>query len=288
MGAKRKYPLWPGPTDDEIPYDTEHFKRWLVNTQGVTISTAKSYVSSIRTAFSELFDERDATFINMRNAFISQNHRDPERRISRLEDQYERLESYIDSINEYGDIILDSQKSDSSPGTLKESPKRMWVRAFKAYARYIRWRIDLERATYDMKINVEDDKTTFIEAPFSNEFVQYLKNKGKGYSKNTIDTYSSLLRRLYNLLFRRLLGDEAAQAFYQCRNQGISPESVCDVLTDIVNQEVEDPLYPDLSKDDLDRGKRTLELYSEFLKDYVEPPGKYPSEEYEIPLPDEN
>lgn len=288
MGAKRKYPLWPGPKDDEVPYDTEHFKRWLVNTQGKKISTAESYVSSIRTAFSVLFDEDDATFKNLRNAFISRNGSVPEKRIARLEEQYERLEDYIRAVNEFGDITMDEFNSNLHYGQEKKAPKEMWVRAFKAYARYIRWRIDLEKTRYDMRINVEDDNTTFIEVPFSNEFAQYLKNKGKGYEKKSIETYLSKLRRLYNLLFRRLLGDEAAQAFYQCRNQGISPESVCDVLTDIVNQEIEDPLYSDLSQDDLDRGKRTLELYSEFLKDYVENPEKYPSEEYEIPLPDED
>lgn len=288
MGAKRKYPLWPGPKDDEVPYDTEHFKRWLVNTQGKKISTAESYVSSIRTAFSVLFDEDDATFKNLRNAFISRNGSVPEKRIARLEEQYERLEDYIRAVNEFGDITMDEFNSNLHYGQEKKAPKEMWVRAFKAYARYIRWRIDLEKTRYDMRINVEDDNTTFIEVPFSNEFAQYLKNKGKGYEKKSIETYLSKLRRLYNLLFRRLLGDEVAQAFYQCRNQGISPESVCDVLTDIVNQEIEDPLYSDLSQDDLDRGKRTLELYSEFLKDYVENPEKYPSEEYEIPLPDED
>lgn len=95
MGAKRKYPLWPGPKDDEVPYDTEHFKRWLVNSQGLTISTAKAYVSSIRTAFSVMFAEDDATFKNLRNAFRSQNHLDPERRVARLEAEHERLEEYI-------------------------------------------------------------------------------------------------------------------------------------------------------------------------------------------------
>lgn len=287
MGAKRKYPLWPGPKDDEMPYDTEHFKRWLINSQGKKISTAESYVSSIRTAFSVLFDEDDATFKNLRNAFISRNGSVPERRIARLEEQYERLEDYIRAVNEFGDITLDEFNHNLPSGKGKDAPKDMWITAFQAYLRYIRWRIDLERTTYEMKINVEDDKTTFIEVPFSNEFAQYLKNKGKGYKKKSIETYLSRLRRIYNLLFRRLLGDEVAQSFYQCLNQGISPESVCNVLTDIVNQEIEDPLYSDLSQDDLERGKRTLELYSEFLKDYAENPGKYPSEEYEIPMPDE-
>ena len=288
MVAKRKYPLWPGPNDDEVPYDTEHFKRWLVNMQGKKISTAESYVSSIRTAFSVLFDEDDATFKYLRNAFISHNDSVPERRIARLEEQYERLEAYIWAVNEFGDITLDEFNHNLPYGKEKDAPKEMWVRAFKAYARYIRWRIDLERITYDMRINVEDDNTTFIEVPFSNEFAQYLKNKGKGYKKKSIETYSSKLKRLYNLLFRRLLGDEVAQSFYILLNQGIAPESICDVLTDIVNQEIEDPLYSDLSYDDLDKGKRSLKLYREFLNDYAENPDKYPSEQYEIPIPDED
>lgn len=288
MGAKRKYPLWPGPKDDEVPYDTEHFKRWLVNSQGLTISTAKAYVSSIRTAFSVMFAEDDATFKNLRNAFRSQNHLDPERRVARLEAEHERLEEYIWAVNEFGDITLDEFNSNLHYGQEKKAPKEMWVTALQAYSRYIRWRIDLERVTYDMKINVEDNTMTFIEVPFSKEFIQYLKNKGIGYKKKSIETYLSKLKRIYNLLFRRLLGDEAAQSLYQCINQGIAPESVCDVLTDIVNQEIEDPLYPDLSHDDLSRGIRTLELYREFLKDYVENPGKYPSEKYEIPMPDED
>lgn len=94
------------PKDDEVPYDTEHFKRWLVNEEGTTISTAKSYVSSIRTTFSVLFADDDATFKNLRNAFISRNSSNPERRIARLEDEYSRLEAYLWAIDEFGDITL--------------------------------------------------------------------------------------------------------------------------------------------------------------------------------------
>lgn len=105
MGAKRKYPLWPGPKDDEVPYDTEHFKRWLVNNEGVTISTANSYVSSIRTAFSVLFDDQDPLFNNLRDAFRGR-YLDPEKYFARLEDEHETLEAYVWSVDQFGDLEL--------------------------------------------------------------------------------------------------------------------------------------------------------------------------------------
>lgn len=78
-GKTKKISFVAGPKDDEVPYDREHFKRWLVNEEGMTISTANSYVSSIRTAFFVMFADDDATFKNLRNAFLSRNIMEPEK-----------------------------------------------------------------------------------------------------------------------------------------------------------------------------------------------------------------
>lgn len=289
MGAKRKYPLWPGRNDDEVPYDTEHLKRWLVNAQGATISTATSYVSSIRTAFSTLFAEDDALFKNLRNAFISRNIIYPEKRVARLEDEYETLEAYLWAINEFGDVTLDEFNSNLKAGQSKEAPKKMWVTAFQTYIRYIRLRIDNERAYFGFRITIEDNNKLFLEMPLSRQYRLYLANLGSGYTSSSINVYCNKLRRLYNLLFRRRLKIGTHPVFYHGYiAKGTDVWPLCDKLMEIFIEECENLRFDDLSIDDLLRGWYALLQYCHFLKDYAENPEKYPREIYEIEYPHED
>ncbi len=286
MGAKRKYPLWPGPKDDEVPYDTEHFKRWLVNGEGVTISTANSYVSSIRTAFSVLFADNDATFKNLRNAFLSRNLLNPETRIARLEDEYDRLEAYLWAVDEFGDVTLDEFNSNRRYNQKKPAPKDMWVTAFQAYLRYIRWRIDICKEGFGMRVSVEGNKGLFLDMPLSRQYRSYLKHLGTGYARNSVDVYYNKLKRIYNLLFRRSLRTNVIPFIESYIERGIDISPLCEKLKNLIEQEIEVHRFEDLSLDDLTRGKQAFQQYCDFLKDYTKNPGKYPKEEYEIPLPD--
>lgn len=288
MARQRKYPLWPGPKDDEVPYDTEHFKRWLVNEEGTTISTAKSYVSSIRTAFSVLFADDDATFKNLRNAFISRNSSDPERRIARLEDEYSRLEAYLWAIDEFGDITLNEFNHNLRDNQEKRAPKEMWVTAFQAYLRYIRRRIDMCKEGFGMRVSIEDNNKLFLDMPLSRQYRSYLKHLGTGYAPNSVDIYYNKLKRLYNLLFRRCMKKNVIPFIESYIKRGIDISVLCDKLMGLIEVEIKNCRFEDLSLDDLERGKYAFQQYCNFLKDYADNPGKYPKEEYEIPLSDEN
>lgn len=286
MARQRKYPLWPGPKDDEVPYDTEHFKRWLVNEEGMTISTANSYVSSIRTAFFVMFADDDATFKNLRNAFLSRNIMEPERRIARLEDEYNRLEAYLWAINEFGDITLDEFNSKLRHNQEKSAPKDMWVTAFQAYIRYIRRRIDMCKEGFGMRVSIEDNNKLFLDMPLSRQYRSYLKNLGAGYARNSVDIYYTKLKRLYNLLFRRSLKKNVIPFIESYIERGIDISPLCDKLKNLIEREIEVCRFEDLSSDDLTRGGYAFQQYCNFLKDYADNPGKYPKEVYEIPLTD--
>lgn len=58
-----------------------------------------------------MFAEDDATFKNLRNAFISRNDNDPERRIARLEDEINLSYAYIEAIEKCGEHILNDSDS---------------------------------------------------------------------------------------------------------------------------------------------------------------------------------
>lgn len=283
--GKRKYPLWPAPKDEEVPYDAEHFKRWLVNSQGVKISTATSYVSSIRTAFSVLFDDEDPLFNNLRDAFRNRFD-EPNKYFSRLENEYEALEGYVWAVKEFGDVMLDEFNYSLKPGESKSAPKDMWVTAFQAYLRYTRWRIDLHKEIDGIPVTIENNNNLFIDMPLACQYRSYLKCLGAGYASKSIDLYYSKLKRLYNLLFRNKLKKDIIQYFESYIERGVDISDVCCKLKSIIDNEIENPKIENLSSEDLDRGKHAFDLYCDFLKDYANNPGKYPKEEYEIPLPD--
>lgn len=287
MSRQPKYPLWPGPKEDEVPYDTEHFKKWLVNDEGTTVSTAKSYVSSIRTAFSVLFDDKDPLFNNLRDAFRSRCN-EPEKYFARLEEEYETLADYVNAIDEFGDVELDEYNSNLKYGETKKAPKDMWVTAFQTYLRYTRWRIDIYKECHGISVSIEDNNSLFLDMPLSRQYRSYLQHLGAGYAKNSVDIYYHKLKRLYNLLFRRRLRKNVIPFIESYIARGIDISDLCNKLKNIIDSEIECRRSEDLSLDDLTRGKQAFQQYRDFLKNYADNPGKYPKEEYEISLPDEN
>ncbi|MDE5794616.1 MAG: hypothetical protein K2I08_07840 [Muribaculaceae bacterium] len=282
MGRKKVYAQEPGPENDEMPYDYWAFIRWCVNSQGLTEGTAKSYISQIRTAFTTMFDDEDTLFKDIRNAFLTHGD-DPEQHILQLEDMYETLIAYTETIGEFADDWFDGYNSKFPEGKTKPVPKEDWVRAFQCYCRYIRWRIDEERLRNKMKVEVKDDSARFMEIPMRNQFRQYMKNKGKGYPTNTINTYCCKLKRLYNLLIRRVQNRNVFDNlnYWIERKTDINP--FLDKLQQHIEYELEWENYPELSYDDIERGKNAFLIYREFLEDYAKNPKKYPREEYEIP-----
>lgn len=288
MARKRKYPQEPGFNNTEVPYDYWAFKRWCVNNQGLSESTADAYISHIRKAFSTLFDDEDPIFINLRNAFLTRNIKTPELRIARLEDNYETFMAYIETLDECGDITLDSYNSNLPFGIEKEAPKKLWVKSCQTYAKYIRWRIDVERRSYGMKVPpAADDPSYFLELPLANQFKQYLRNQGKGYEANSIYTYYSKLKRLYNLLLRSILKRDIFNLleFYLYRKVDLTP--IFDKLLERIDYELEYVTVEELSDDDVQRGKTAFLLYLDFTKDFSKNPEKYPKETYEIPWPED-
>lgn len=273
MAQQRRFPQEPGPNNDEMPYDYWAFKRWCVNSQSMSLSTADAYISSIRTAFSTLFDDRDPLFKNLRNAFLSWCHH-PQRKVERLEDVYSTLVSYTETIDELGVIGVGEENAEKV---------KMWVRGFQAYCRYIRWRIDNIRQLNGMRIEIIDNPVTFLEVPMRNQFHQYLKSIGKGYDKRSRYTYYSKLKRLYNLFFRRIMKCNVFEQFKSRRYQKEVVEVFLERLSTLIDQEIEYPDFPDLSEDDLKRGRTAFCQYRYFLNDFFDNPSKYPIEEYEIP-----
>lgn len=69
MSRPRKYPLWPGPGEKEVPYDTAHFIMWCVDDEGMTEESAQIYVSQIRTAFEVVFKGEHEIFDLLARAF---------------------------------------------------------------------------------------------------------------------------------------------------------------------------------------------------------------------------
>ncbi len=273
MAKQRKFPQKPGLNNDEIPYDYWAFKRWCVNSQSMSLSTADAYISSIRTAFSTLFDDRDALFKNLRNAFLFWCHH-PQRKVERLEDVYGTLVSYTETIDELGVVGMGEENIEKV---------KMWVRAFQAYCRYIRWRIDNIRQANGMGIEIIDNQVTFLEVPMRNQFHKYLMKIGRGYDKRSRYTYYSKLKRLYNLFFRRILKRNVFEEFQSRRYRKEVVEVFLDRLSVLIEEEIEYPRFLDLSEDDLKRGRTAFYQYRYFLNDFFHNPAKYPIDGYEIP-----
>lgn len=259
----------------EVPYDFENYKKWCINMQAMSESTANSYLSSLRTAFKKLFAEDDALFKNIRNGLEIPLSKisNPENWVSFMEDQFERLVYYTKAVEEFGDIEIERKKN--GEWTFVDSPKEMWVRAFKTYCRYMRWRIDNVKKMLGIETPAPTEKYLYLELPAKRQFEFYLQNLGKGYSSNSIESYTSRLKKLYNLLIRpEQRRDYLEEATILLVTQ---PEILMTVdnMDKLIEREIEEHKYPDISIEDLNKGMDAFKLYMNFLEDYMFNPRKY-------------
>ena len=279
MARQRKYPKWPDLDEKEVPYNTEHFKMWCVNNQDMAISTANAYVSSIRTAFSSLYDDEDPLFENLRDAFYFPNRPDPRLRVEKIEVAYEQLLAHTETIRDVQfDMLMDPRTE------YDEIPKDEWITAFLTYCRFIRWRTDNARRRAGMKIAVPvDNPESFLNVPMVSFFRQYLDKTG--YRRSSIDSLCSHLKRLYNLFLRRYLKEDIIEHFewtLKIRKYSIAAIKVFfEKLYELIEKENEYNTVEELDYDDMIRGKLALEQYSYFIIDYAKEPDKYKKESYD-------
>lgn len=277
MPGRRKYPKWPGPDEKEVPYDTEHFKMWCVNQQDMTISTANAYVSSIRTAFSSLYDE-DPLFENLRAVFSSPNKPDLKLRVKKIEEVYEQLLAHTETIKDVQyDMLMDPRTE------YDEIPKDEWITAFQTYCRFIRWRLDNARRWAGMKIaKPVDDPASFLNVPMASFFRQYLEKTG--YSRASIDSLCAHLKRLYNLFIRQHLKKDVIEEFeWSLKRRKYSVAAIkafFEKLDELIEEEKEYNTVEELDYNDMVRGKCALKQYSYFIIDYAKDPDKYKKESY--------
>ena len=255
-------------------YDCDGFIQWSVNIQGKSLTTSKSYLSLIRTAFIGGFDLKiENPFENVHRAFIGAKFGKQEA-FDKLEFQFKSLKGYKQLIEEFGiDVITDE-------GEWKELPTDGILAAFKMYIKYIRYKIDRRRQAFGLPISVSDDKEMFIDLPLSKEFRQYLRNKGKGYTTSSINSIACKLRRIYNLFLRRRLKRDFMPDLEVYIMEGHSLKLVLEKIEALMDYDKEGALAPEMSEEDFTRGKVAFSLYREFIEDYSMYSEKYCSEKY--------
>lgn len=261
-------------SDNELIYDTEGFTHWCVNIQGKSTRTAKSYLSSIRTAFTSQFDiEMDNPFQNLQNAFRNLQRKNEES-FPRLEFEFNALKGYKEMIEKYGDIII------SDDGEIKDAPIETWISAWRMYLKYIRSKIDRLRQLNGLPLTISDDKELFMDLPLTKEFRQYLKSLGKGYTRSSVDSICCRLRRLYNLFLRRRLKVDVMPDLEKYIDEGHYLRPFLQAVESEINYEDGGWLAPELTSEDFSRGEAAFSLYRELIEDYSLHPDKYHSERY--------
>lgn len=259
---------------NELIFDTEGFTHWCVNIQGNSTRTAKSYLSSIRTAFSSQFDiEMDNPFLNLQNAFRNLRRKNEES-FARLEFEFNALKGYKEMIEKYADTIM------TDDGEIKDAPTETWISAWRMYLKYIRSKIDRLRQLNGLPLTISDDKEMFMDLPLTKEFRQYLKSLGKGYTHSSVDSICCRLRRLYNLFLRRRLKVDVMPDLEKYIDERHSLNPFLKAVETEINYEDGCSLAPELTAEDFSRGKAAFSLYREFIEDYSLHPEKYHSERY--------
>ncbi len=302
MARQKKFPIQ-DVLDKEIPYDSEGFIQWCVKQAGLTKQSAKQYLADVKTSFLTVFEE-NSLFDDLKDAFTTKAIDDiPEgwreivtkdsllaEKLAEIEDQYDILLEYLgelERIDEFGDIYIST-----SYGTEEILPKDTWVRAFRLYSNYIRWRIDDISSRVGMP-RLPRTKDESISIPLSKQFAQYLKMlhgkdnpewkhpdaRRKNSYKGQNGSYSSISRltKLYNrILINKIPTRILTHLDWILRNKKCFwSDEDRERLFRIIDIAQKSGEYKDISVTDYSSGRRTLELYFDFMKSYSKEPELY-------------
>lgn len=308
MARQKKFPI-PDVSDKEIPYDINGFIRWCIRENGLSEATAKKYVADVKTSFLTVFEE-NSLFDDIKEAFATQPIEEfPEvwrqvvtkesllvEKLPDIEDQYDILLDYLqelEQIDEFGDIYIET-----SEGKEAKLPKDEWVRAFRAYSNYIRWRIDDISSRFGMP-RLPRMKDESISIPLSKQFAQYLRmlhgkvnpdwkhpdERRKNSYKGQNGSYSliSRLTKLYNhILISKIPTRILTHLDWLLRKKKCFwSEKDRERLFRIIEMAHKSGEYKDISDVDFKSGKRALELYFDFMKAYSKEQELYQPKEYE-------
>ena len=249
-----------------MPYDTEHFKMWCVDEEGMSEQSAYIYVSRIRKAFEVVFNGENHLFEILSQAFQGYI-RCPEICLKNLEMASGYLKDLIDLMAQLPEQeYFEFKKVDYKPKMLKE-----WVSAFHAYHRYYEYRIDKLRVDLGIPPNSPDSRKV-REIPLKKEFSVYLKQECR-YNPNSVWAHISYLTKLKYFMLDFVVDDDIFEVVSEEDTDWDSIKSIFQESLGLVDLEIKmiDKNLPDhfsvnLSVEDLKRGKNALEKYRDFIK----------------------
>ncbi len=308
MARQRKFDI--GDSKKDIPYDKEGFVSWCMRFENLSESSANMYADDIRTAYITMFEEDDALFENIKAAFSAPLELvPPEKRgfvkehnllldkWADQEDAYNVIVDYceeINSIDEFGDIMIET-----FDGKEVVLPKEKWLRAFRTYAKYIRYKINLIYAQNFLPIGIIPPTKAgeFFDIPLRKQFAEYLKlSRGKNREgtpkrgnrreeniykgQNGDYGYVSRLRKLYNyILLRHIPHFIIENIDHLLRNKVPLWKSkdylykyTCNVRSTYSKEYMSDK--------DLEQGKCAFDQYFHFMKEYSKNPDRYQPQTY--------
>lgn len=302
MARHRKFPQ--PHTNEEIPYDSEGFLNWCVDNQGLAVSSAKKYADDIKTAYLTIFEEDDRLFDNLKEAFTPRPSLDPNHPMETLynrllykwpdmEDEYDNIFDYlyeIENIDEYGPIMIETSDGGEAP-----LPKEDWLRAFRTYVKYLRWKINDVYIHNYLPVEESLEKwEEWLSLPLEREFSAYLKSirskqdrdweppegskriKGNTYrGETTTYTYISRLTKLYNLLLTQYTVRRVAENLDRILRMKIPVWEHCDILFKRIDNAREYASAETLLDSDIANGKTALHRYIDFMKSYSKNPDAY-------------
>lgn len=283
MARPRKYPLWPGPGEKEVPYDTAHFIMWCVDEEGMTQGSAEKYVYYIRKAFETVFNSEYIIFNVLSQAFRGYI-RYPEVCLKNLEMASEYLGELIDLMSQLpAEEFFESKGMKCKPNTLSD-----WVRAFSAYHRYYEYRIDKLRAELGILPKSPCSRKE-LRLPLSKEFSDYLLSECK-YPQYTLWSYVSALTAVYHICVCGRTDDEDDEDLLQIVARYDDDwdeikadfEEVFAACYDLLKSEIKiaktkiniaelkgEPDDLILSPAELSRGLNVLRKYHDFIRDRI-------------------
>lgn len=209
-----------------------------------------------------------------------------------MEDEYDKIFDYlyeIENIDEYGPIMIETSDGAEAP-----LPKDDWLRAFRTYVKYLRWKINDIYAHNYLPVEESLEKWEWISLPLEREFSAYLKSirskqdreweppkgskriKGNTYrGETTTYTYISRLTKLYNLLFTQYTVRRVAENLDRILRMKIPVWEHCDILFKRIDNAREYASTETLLDSDIANGRTALHRYIEFMKSYSKNPDAY-------------